>query len=561
MKIFYKFNLPGIKMVNNIFMLLSFTCLISFQTFSQDWSIYPSRDSKNSFSMLEQKSLQFDPSRFPNPRKGIGSATPNRFHSNESTKNLYPDLEGRGMPHLDEMNIQRHPQPEKTADYFINSEILGERWDGIGWVNFLKWLYTYNLNGWETSERTQSWNGFDWIDSLLNGREYPGHNYIYTYRHWNGSEWINDYRYTYQYDSSWYYMGYLYEVGDSLNWANIMRTIYYRNNINHYADSVLGQYWATNTWEDTWKVYGIPNYKGRDSIIIGYDWTGTTWKNNYRSFYFYDDATPSYNYIYQLWNGVDWVNYYRYSNSYDTNYYFLGSTLEVWNDTTANWMFGYRYVYTYNDQHQRIEYLYQQGSGAMWENDWRHLYEYDANGNNTRELYQIWGTSWEDIRQWLYEYDSNNLNIKEIDQTWDGANWINEYRYTYLWEPLSDINEFDIADHYELYNNYPNPFNPSTTIRYAIGSQPEGSSAGKAGKQFVTIKVYDLLGREVATLVNEEKSPGTYEVSFEASRLASGVSSKGGNASGVYFYQLKAVDLSEGSGQVYVSTKKMILLK
>ena len=83
-----------------------------------------------------------------------------------------------------------------------------------------------------------------------------------------------------------------------------------------------------------------------------------------------------------------------------------------------------------------------------------------------------------------------------------------------------------------LLTAYPNPFNPSTTIRYQI---PEMS--------FVTIKVYDVLGNEIATIVNEEKTIGSYEVEFDASELTSGI----------YFYQLKADN--------YIETKKMVLLK
>jgi len=83
-----------------------------------------------------------------------------------------------------------------------------------------------------------------------------------------------------------------------------------------------------------------------------------------------------------------------------------------------------------------------------------------------------------------------------------------------------------------LEQNYPNPFNPSTNIQYALGRQ-----------QFVVMKVYDVLGNEIATLVNEEKSAGTYEIKFDASVLTSGV----------YFYKLEA-----GS---FIETKKMIFLR
>jgi len=92
---------------------------------------------------------------------------------------------------------------------------------------------------------------------------------------------------------------------------------------------------------------------------------------------------------------------------------------------------------------------------------------------------------------------------------------------------------------YELVQNYPNPFNPSTTIRYQI---PASLNPSKGGT-FVTLKIYDILGGEVATLVNEEKVAGKYEVNFNASSLASGV----------YLYKIQA-----GS---FINSKKMILLK
>ena len=87
-------------------------------------------------------------------------------------------------------------------------------------------------------------------------------------------------------------------------------------------------------------------------------------------------------------------------------------------------------------------------------------------------------------------------------------------------------------DEYILKQNFPNPFNPSTTIRFQI---PELS--------FVTLKVYDILGNEISTLINEEKYSGSYEFKFNATDLPSGI----------YFYQLQAGD--------FVQTKKMTLIK
>lgn len=89
-----------------------------------------------------------------------------------------------------------------------------------------------------------------------------------------------------------------------------------------------------------------------------------------------------------------------------------------------------------------------------------------------------------------------------------------------------------IANKFELMQNYPNPFNPSTRISFAI---PNAA--------FVNLKVYDAIGNEVATLLNEVKQAGIYSVDFNATDLTGGI----------YFYQIKS-----GS---FVETKKMILLK
>jgi photosystem II stability/assembly factor-like uncharacterized protein len=115
-----------------------------------------------------------------------------------------------------------------------------------------------------------------------------------------------------------------------------------------------------------------------------------------------------------------------------------------------------------------------------------------------------------------------------------------------IWKWDSDIfpcvvsvdDDFSLEpEDYKLYHNYPNPFNPSTIIRYSIPTS-----------EFVTLKVYDVLGNEVATLVNEEIPAGSYEVEF-----TSHSGSDRNLSSGVYFYTLQA-----GS---FTQTKKLILIK
>ena len=90
----------------------------------------------------------------------------------------------------------------------------------------------------------------------------------------------------------------------------------------------------------------------------------------------------------------------------------------------------------------------------------------------------------------------------------------------------------DMLEGYHLYQNYPNPFNPNTEIKYSVLNSSR-----------VEVKVFDVLGNEIETLVNEEKPAGSYELTWNAANLPSGI----------YFYRLQAGD--------FVQTKKMILLK
>ncbi len=122
------------------------------------------------------------------------------------------------------------------------------------------------------------------------------------------------------------------------------------------------------------------------------------------------------------------------------------------------------------------------------------------------------------------------VTIKVVD---NHANSDTQTFTLHISNTITSVRENNILpSEFSLYQNYPNPFNPSTTINYEIPKQ-----------SFVKLKIYDILGREVKTLVNEEKSAGNYKVTFDASGLASGI----------YFYRMQA-----GS---FVETKKLILLK
>jgi hypothetical protein len=179
---------------------------------------------------------------------------------------------------------------------------------------------------------------------------------------------------------------------------------------------------------------------------------------------------------------------------------------------------------------------------------WRDLYHtYSVDGGNTwvtanpisdlnTNMSDIFGQS----ARFLKTISSSTIraNIKHIvDQNtgvalFDGFLTDNQILYNYFDIIITSVDDQVLLTDFQLMQNYPNPFNPSTKISW---QSPVGSHQ--------TLKVFDVLGREVATLVDEYREAGSYEVEFNASELTSGV----------YFYQLR----SDG----FVETKKMILVK
>jgi len=144
-------------------------------------------------------------------------------------------------------------------------------------------------------------------------------------------------------------------------------------------------------------------------------------------------------------------------------------------------------------------------------------------GNGTSNSPKNYSFTDEDLTSGKYSY-----RLKQIDN--DG---------TFEYSNVIEIS-IGLPNKFILEQNFPNPFNPSTRISW---------QSPVAAQQ--TLKVYDVLGNEVATLVNEFRNAGVYEIDFDGSKLSSGV----------YFYQLKAGDPSTSSGQGFIQTKKMILMK
>ena len=169
-------------------------------------------------------------------------------------------------------------------------------------------------------------------------------------------------------------------------------------------------------------------------------------------------------------------------------------------------------------------------SGYKWPPELQ-IPHYAINLNNN-SYFPGFGNEWNDTLPTGYIYttevvDINNDSRQDIIHSGEGV------YITFSKDTVSSVEEnyFEPNDFY-LLQNFPNPFNPLTKIKYSI---PQSS--------FVILKLYDILGNEIETLVSEEKPSGIYEVEFNASNLSSGI----------YFYQLQAGG--------FMSTKKLVLLK
>lgn len=151
------------------------------------------------------------------------------------------------------------------------------------------------------------------------------------------------------------------------------------------------------------------------------------------------------------------------------------------------------------------------------------------------------GEKWTGINSGITDLDINVLTISADGYLFVGTNNGKLFRSIHSTTDIKQEN-YSIPIQFSLNQNYPNPFNPNTKIKFSIET--------RCG---VSLRVYDVLGNEVATLVNEEKQPGNYEVSFSTQQTIN--SAFGGRqlSSGIYFYQLRAGN--------FVQTKKMIVLK
>lgn len=358
----------------------------------------------------------------------------------------------------------------------------------------------------------QLYDSGDWINEERVLFQYEGAQLnpsVITWQDWDANEndWVNHSRELIQYDTEGREIEEIYQFWDPVEaeWLPHEKTTITYSNTGEYAE-IIFYYWEWDEWEPDYRLLWI-HTDGRLIQIYEEWWDGQQWDVRYRITYEYDNDANNILQLYEYYDeGEDeWFPDIRYLFSYDPAGNEIESVLQFWVDNEEEW----------------VSYM-------------RITREYDNRNNPIRNVFYTWGDQdWIPLIRWSMEYDPNDELHMLLGESWTGSEWVYEIRFLFRgFEPVFVRDDEGVPLRFELKQNYPNPFNPVTTIQFSIPWQST-----------VILTVYDILGREVAVLIDEELHPGTYSQIFDASHLASGV----------YVYQLRAGEHTE--------TKRLVIVK
>jgi hypothetical protein len=416
----------------------------------------------------------------------------------DAYKTLFQNLKESAILHspgITKNNVKRISKFSATAD--VLTGWLYQTWNNPNWEDDSRYSAVLDETGYAVEEVWQEWNGSDWIntDKETETHDANGNWLEWAWYTWNG-DWVGKEKQTQTYTNG--------------NWTE--RMIYK---------------WD-NGWVDSLKYNATYDLRGNWIEILRYEFTGSGWQVYDRETQTYDQNDNWIEWFDYNLDGANWVYYERETIEYDANENWTKWNEYMWDE--PDWDPSDQETQEYDTNGNWVKWIDYDWTIAGWEA--ADMYNAEYSGNNiVLWTGQYWDGSWINWWQENYIYDSNN-NTELIYKEWNGSDWENvgRYLYTYSVTGISVLPGQVLT--YNLSGNYPNPFNPSTLIQYQL---PENG--------FVSLKIYDITGREVASLVNQEHVSGKYVVSFNAADLASGI----------YLYQLKVNNFN--------STKKMMLLK
>jgi hypothetical protein len=287
--------------------------------------------------------------------------------------------------------------------------------------------------------------------------------------------------------------------------------------------------------ENTFMPLQLHNYEYNDMELVSIETIADyydEWMLSYRKTYDYNDmGMPTGSHEYNRRNDA-WEDSLRMTIEYDE--YDLPVVITE-----------YLYPELKETNFRKVIYNYDYDTGGIllsvdeyrWVlENWEHVIKKSYDYNPSLMLTSITteensGEGFEFKERESYDYNENGLETERLTEVYKNSNWNNQNRILTIYVITSVEDEY-APETFRLDNNYPNPFNPVTTISYSIPANMK-----------VVLKVFNIIGEEVRTLVNEEKAAGTHIISFDAADLPSGI----------YMYSINTGTKSQ--------TKKMILMK
>lgn len=456
-----------------------------------------------------------------------------------------------------------------TAEHFARRTGLALHDAGIASAAQVWLLYRQQQQNWEPEA-----NGGegDWVDEvrLTHNRDDQGREIDRLFEEWDvdAQDWIPSLRQTWQRDENGRAVESLDEEwnpdanGGEGAWEPLRRV---STTYNNQGNALIS---TTEFWDDG--EYFIFSRRTRT-----YDASGEVLLQEMTESGLFGPVVPSFRYSYSYEGGrvaeiftenhnsttQEWDEYRLETRSYDQHGSIIERAFQDWNEDVGDWVNRDRTLTLYTPDSQNpaeVETIDQgwdpdaDGGNGAWVNEDREIstfqpgsitatnveqeWDPDANGgegdwlnverltaefSSTGEiigfLYESWnaeGSAWENSERGTAEFDENGLVVVQLTETWGGTDWMNDYRTLLSYQPFDATAAEDVqpSGKFSLEANYPNPFHSTTTIRYSI-STPE----------HVTLEVFDLLGRRVATLVDAMRPTGFHEVTLDARDLAGGL--------------------------------------
>jgi hypothetical protein len=390
------------------------------------------------------------------------------------------------------------------------------------------------------------WQDSAWADDDIISTEYNAEGQVLSIHgaYYNGPDSF------YQNMEFDYSDGALYQMttynGDALTLLNSVDRTTFTYNSGGKTTEQLQEKWNAGVWVNLSKVSNV--YDANNFLIQStrYLWEAAGWKIISDDYYENDSAGTVINKLTKSMQDSVLTDSYQVTYTYNEFGTLIYDISMSWID--SGWVNTEKEEFTYNDLQLETSYVRYHWSGdTTWLIMYKYEQTYDENGNLLTAIESsIFGNPFTKI-EYTYDEFGNRITGRYFD--WVGSNWSNrngtitnefetyyclsfETEYEYVGKPVAVDDDYIAPDIFSLNQNYPNPFNPETKISFSL------PATGKA-----SLKIYDMLGREVAELINGAIEKGTHTVNFSGRNLSSGV----------YIYRLQSGSFTE--------SKKMMLLK